>query len=65
MKLQIILVSYCTELANHVYPIYFALTAEEFRQLKNGDAVTVRYGRDPSALRQEFGRLSKARLRRQ
>jgi hypothetical protein len=48
-----------------LHTIYFTLTAEEFRQLKDGDAVTVHYGRDPSAPRREFGRLSKARLRQQ
>jgi hypothetical protein len=46
-----------------LHTIYFTLTAEEFRQLKDDDAVTVRYGRDPSAPRREFGRLSKAHLR--
>ena len=46
-----------------LHTLYFILTAEEFRQLKDGDAVTVRYGREPSAPRREFGRLSKALLR--
>ena len=45
-----------------LHTIYFTLTAEEFRQLKDGDSVTVRYGRDPSTRRREFGRLSKALL---